>query len=38
MLENGSSEAIGRMEKMVKEEMGERQKGTILARYLSGLV
>ena len=38
MLENGSSEAIRRVEKMVKEEMGERRRGVILARCLSGLV
>ena len=38
MSENGSSEAIGRVEKMVKEEMGERRRGAILARCLSGLV
>ena len=38
MPENGSSEAIRRVEKMVKEEMGERQRGAILARCLSGLV
>ena len=38
MPENGSSEAIGRVEKMVKEEMGERRRGAILARCLSGLV
>ena len=38
MPENGSSEAIGRVEKMVKEEMGERRRGAILARYLSALV
>ena len=38
MLENGSSEAIGRVEKMVKEEMGVRWRGGILARCLSGLV
>ena len=37
MPENGSSEAIGRVEKMVKEEMGERRRGAILARCLSGL-
>ena len=35
MPENGSSEAIGRVEKMVK---GERRRGAILARCLSGLV
>ena len=38
MPENGSSEAIRRVEKMVKEEMGERRRGAILARCLSGLV
>ena len=38
MPENGSSEAIKRLEKMVKEEMGERRRGAILARCLSGLV
>ncbi len=38
MPENSSSEAMGRVEKMVKEEMGERRRGAILARYLSGLV
>ena len=38
MPENGSSEAIGGVEKMVKEEMGERRRGAILARCLSGLV
>ena len=32
------SEAIGRVEKMVKEEMGERRRGAILARCLSGLM
>ena len=36
--ENGSSEAIRRVEKMVKEEMGERRRGAILAHCLSGLV
>ena len=35
---NVSSEAIRRVEKMVKEEMGERRRGAILARCLSGLV
>ena len=35
---NGSSEAIGRVEKMVKEEMGVRRRGAILARCLSGLL
>ena len=38
MPENDSSEAIRRVEKMVKEEMGERRRGAILARCLSGLV
>ena len=40
MPENGSLEAIGRVEKIVKEEMGERWRGSILARYLpaSGLI
>ena len=38
MPENGSSEAIRRVEKMVKEEMGEGRRGAILARCLSGLV
>ena len=38
MPEKGSSEAMGRVEKMVKEEMGERRRGAILARCLSGLV
>ena len=38
MPENGSSEAIGRVENMVKEEMGEWQRGVILAHCLSGLV
>ena len=38
MPENGSLKAIGRVEKMVKEEMGERRRGAILARCLSGLV
>ena len=30
MPENGSSEAIGRAKKMVKEEMGERRRGGFL--------
>ena len=38
MPENGSSGAIRRVEKMVKEEMGERRRGVILARGLYGLV
>ena len=38
MPENGSSEAIVRVEKMVKEEMGEQRRGAILAHCLSGLV
>ena len=38
MPEDGSSEAIERVEKMVKEEMGEWRRGAILARRLSGLV
>ena len=38
MPENGSLEAIGRVDKMVNEEMGERRRGAILARCLSGLV
>ena len=38
MPENGSWEAIGRVEKMVEEEMGERRRGAILARCLFGLV
>ena len=38
MPENGSSEAIRRVEKMLKEEMGERRTDAILARCLSGLV
>ena len=38
MPENGSSEAIGGVEKVVKEEMGEQRRGAILARCLSGLV
>ena len=38
MPENGSSEAIGRVEKMVKEEMGEWRRGASLARCLSDLV
>ena len=38
LMENGLSEAIRRVEKMVKEEMGERRRGAILARCLSGLV
>ena len=38
MPENGSLEAIGRVEKTVKEKMGERRRGAILASCLSGLV
>jgi hypothetical protein len=38
MPENGSSEAIRRAEKMVKEEMGEQRRGAILTRCLYGLV
>ena len=38
MSENGSSEAIERVDKMVKEEMGERRRGAIHACYLFGLV
>ena len=38
MPENISSEAIRRVEKMAKEEMGERRRGAILPRYLSGHV
>ena len=35
MPKDGSSEAIGRVEKMVKEEMGERRRGAILGWRLS---
>ena len=35
--ENASSEAIRRVEKMVKEEMGERRRGAILVRHLASV-
>jgi hypothetical protein len=35
MPENCSSEAIRRVEKIVKEEMGEQRRGAILARRLA---
>jgi hypothetical protein len=37
MPENCSLEAIGRVEKMVKEEMEERRRGAILARHLASV-